>query len=378
MNGLTILFLSLPEAFKTGFIYAIMVMGVYITYKILNFPDMSVDATFPLGGFVFAAFAISENGFFGITNPLLGLVLVVIAGMIAGLITGVLHVYLNINGLLSGILVMTGLYSINSRIIGVPNVFIPTERSIYGLVKYDKHFILISVLFIILLLLKGWYDYRIKQNKYVVMSMSMYTTIILLFILYVFYTKDIQLMLTVFIAFAIKMFLDYMLTSKFGFVLRALGNNEKLVISLGVNEKKLKILGLMIANGFVALSGSLFAQSLKVADLQSGVGTIVVGLAAIILGLGVLKRSNVINEVSIIIVGSLLYYTIINIALTSNNITRGIYTKLSLSDNIIRILEIKPTDTKIITALILTAILWSEKRKKVKRAKNKMKSEESK
>ena len=127
MNELLIIIQSLPEAFKTGFIYSIMVMGVYITYKILDFPDLSVDATFPLGGFIFAAFALSKNGFFGITNPIMVLVLVVVGGMMAGYITGALHVYLKINGLLSGILVMTGLYSVNSRIIGVPNAFIPPE-----------------------------------------------------------------------------------------------------------------------------------------------------------------------------------------------------------------------------------------------------------
>ena len=113
MNELLIIIQSLPEAFKTGFIYSIMVMGVYITYKILDFPDMSVDATFPLGGFIFAAFALSKNGFFGITSPIMGLILVVIGGMMAGYITGALHVYLKIDGLLSGILVMTGLYSVN-------------------------------------------------------------------------------------------------------------------------------------------------------------------------------------------------------------------------------------------------------------------------
>ena len=138
MNELLVFIQSLPEALKTGFIYSIMVMGVYITYKILDFPDMSVDATFPLGGFIFAAFSLSKNGFFGITNPFIGLILAVIGGMIAGYLTGALHVYLKINGLLSGILVMTGFYSINSRIVGVPNVFISSERNIFEIISYEK------------------------------------------------------------------------------------------------------------------------------------------------------------------------------------------------------------------------------------------------
>ena len=373
MNELLIIIQSLPEAFKTGFIYSIMVMGVYITYKILNFADMSVDATFPLGGFVFAAFALSKNGFLGITNPIMGLVLTVIAGMMAGYITGALHVYFNINGLLSGILVMTGFYSINSRIIGVPNVFIPPERSIYEIVSYEKNFIPFSVVFLILLILKGLYDYKIKENIYVIIIMSFYIVSVFILIGYVAYTKDIKLMLTILIVFIIKMIIDYILTSKFGFALRALGNNEKLVISLGVNEKRLKIFGLMLANGLVALSGALFAQTLKVADLQSGVGTIVIGLAAIILGLGVLKKSQLINEISIVTIGSLLYYTIINIALTSNNWTKSLYRSLNFNDNLIKTLEVRPTDVKIITAIILTAILWNETSKKVKKGRKTLK-----
>ena len=373
MNELLVFLQSLPEAFKTGFIYSIMVMGVYLTYKILDFPDMSVDGTFPLGGFVFASFALSKNGFFGITNPVMGLILVVICGMVAGYVTGALHVYLKINGLLSGILVMTGLYSINSRIVGMPNVFISPDRSIYEIVSYKKDFIPFVIAFLILLILKGLYDYKIKENKYMIRTLSVYIIFTIALIIYVVKTQDVKLMLTVLIAFIIKMVIDYILTSKFGFALRALGNNEQLVVSLGVNEKRLKIFGLMLANGVVALSGALFAQNIKVADLQSGVGTIVIGLAAIILGLGVLKKSCVINEVSIVTIGSLMYYFIINLALMSNSWTRSIYESLHFNDNVIKILEVKPTDVKLITAVILAAILWNELINKSKKGKKKVK-----
>lgn len=373
MNELLVFLQSLPDAFKTGFIYAIMVMGVYITYKILDFPDMSVDATFPLGGFIFAAFALSKNGFLGITHPVMGLILSVIGGMIAGYLTGALHVYLGINGLLSGILIMTGFYSINSRIVGTPNVFISPERSIYEVISFEKNFIPFVIVFIILLILKGLYDYKIKENKYVIRALSVYTVITILLIVYVGITKDIKLMLSVLIAFIVKMIIDYILTSKFGFALRALGNNEKLVVSLGVNEKRLKIFGLMLANGLVAFSGAIFAQNIKVADLQSGVGTLVIGLAAIILGLGVIKKSQLINETSIIILGSLAYYFIINLALMSNTWTKNLYRTLNFSDDMIKILEIRPTDAKIITAVILVIILWNEMAKKIKKGKKKAK-----
>ncbi len=374
MNELLVFIQSLPEALKTGFIYSIMVMGVYITYKILDFPDMSVDATFPLGGFIFAAFSLSKNGFFGITNPFIGLILAVIGGMIAGYLTGALHVYLKINGLLSGILVMTGFYSINSRIVGVPNVFISSERNIFEIISYEKSFIPFVLVTIILLVLKGFYDYQIKENKYVIRTMIVYVIATIGLFVYVVTTKDIKLMFVIIVAFAIKMILDYILTSKFGFALRALGNNEELVVSLGVNEKRLKILGLMISNGLVALSGALFAQNMKVADLISGTGTLVVGLAAIILGLGVLKKSRLINEISIITIGSLMYYFIINLALMSNSWTKNLYQTLKFNDSLISTLEIKPTDVKIITAVILTIILWNETAKKLKKGKKKAKA----
>lgn len=374
MNELLVFIQSLPEALKTGFIYSIMVMGVYITYKILDFPDMSVDATFPLGGFIFAAFSLSKNGFFGITNPFIGLILAVIGGMIAGYLTGALHVYLKINGLLSGILVMTGFYSINSRIVGVPNVFISSERNIFEIISYEKSFIPFVLVTIILLVLKGFYDYQIKENKYVIKTMIVYVIATIGLFVYVVVTKDIKLMFVIIVAFAIKMILDYILTSKFGFALRALGNNEELVVSLGVNEKRLKILGLMISNGLVALSGALFAQNMKVADLISGTGTLVIGLAAIILGLGVLKKSRLINEISIITIGSLMYYFIINLALMSNSWTKNLYQTLKFNDGLISTLEIKPTDVKIITAVILTIILWNETAKKLKKGKKKAKA----
>lgn len=226
---------------------------------------------------------------------------------------------------------------------------------------------------IILLVLKGFYDYQIKENKYVIRTMIVYVIATIGLFVYVVTTKDIKLMFVIIVAFAIKMILDYILTSKFGFALRALGNNEELVVSLGVNEKRLKILGLMISNGLVALSGALFAQNMKVADLISGTGTLVIGLAAIILGLGVLKKSRLINEISIITIGSLMYYFIINLALMSNSWTKNLYQTLKFNDSLISTLEIKPTDVKIITAVILTIILWNETAKKLKKVRKKQK-----
>ena len=357
MNELIIFLQGLPSAFEMAFIYSIMVMGVYITYKILDFPDLSVDGTFPLGGFVFAAFALSPNGFFGITSPIVGLILSALAGALAGYATGYLHVEKKIDKLLSGILVMTALYSINSRVVGSPNVFITPERSIYEVVTYEKHFFIFALFSVAMLGIKMFYDYKIKENKYVIRSISIYILILLSLLWYTMGTKNMKLLTTVLLVFVIKMLIDYVLTSKFGFALRALGDNENLVIGLGVNEKKLKIYGLMISNSLVALSGALFAQYIKVADIQGGVGTIVVGLASIIFGLGVLKKSKTINDLSIVIVGTIMYYSIIYLALESNNWSKILYKSLNFSDSTISLLEIKPTDLKIITALILVIVM---------------------
>ena len=228
-------------------------------------------------------------------------------------------------------------------------------------------------IFLILLVLKGFYDYKVKKNKYVVRTLTVYIIMVIALIVYVFLSKDIKLMLVALIVFILKMILDYILTSKFGFALRALGSNEQLVISLGVNEKRLKIFGLMLSNGFAALSGALYAQSLKAADLQLGFGVLVMGLAAIILGLGIVKKSQAVNEISIVILGSLLYYFIINVALMSNNWTRNLYDALGLSDGLKSILEIKPTDVKVITAIILTVILWNETAKRIRKSRRKAK-----
>lgn len=376
MDELMIFINTLPDTLRVGFIYSIMVMGVYITYKILDFPDMTVEGSFPMGGFIFAAFALSKNGFFGITNPLMGLLLAFIGGMLAGLTTGILHTKFNIENLLAGILVGTGLYSMNFRITGKSNVIIPTSKSIYELVSYDNNFTIFTAIFIMLLILKIMYDFKIKENKYVIRTFVMYLLLFIIMEIYIYRSKNIKFMLTILIVFILKMIIDYILTSKFGFVLRALGNNEQLVISLGVNEKKLKIYGLMLSNGLVSLAGAMFSQSLKIADLQIGVGVIVIGLAAIILGLGLIKRSKIINEVSIIIVGTLTYYCIVNFALLSNAWTKNLYKYFNFSDATIKMLEIKPTDIKIITSIVLAVILCIEFIKKKNKVKRKAKMNE--
>jgi len=234
---------------EQGLIFAIMALGLYISYKILDFPDLSVDGTFPMGASIAAILLIK-----GI-NPVLALGAAFIGGAIAGFITGFIHIKFKITNLLAGIIVMTGLYSINLRIMGRSNI------PLFGI---DNIF----------------------SNRY-------------------------NLLIILFIVLLSKLFLDYLLKTKFGFSLRALGDNETLVISLGIDEKKLKIIGLMLANGLVALSGGILAQYQGFSDIAMGTGTIVTGLASIIIGESVLKKGKMLNVTTIVIIGSILYRFII-------------------------------------------------------------------
>ena len=263
------------SSLEQGLIFGIMVLGVYISYKILDFPDMTVDGAFPMGA------AIVGSGLMAGVNPVICLILATIGGALAGLVTGILHVKFKIRDLLAGILVMTALYSINLRIMGKSNIHLFNVKHLF--------------------------TYNLEP------------IVIILIILVV-----------------VKLILDFLLKTEFGFALRALGDNEKLIISLGINEKKLKIIGLMIANSMVALAGGVLAQHQGFADIGMGTGTIVAGLASIILGEGIFKNFKKIKMTTVVLVGSILYRFVIAIAL-----------KMGL----------QATDLKLVTALIVVIIL---------------------
>ena len=199
---------------EQSFIFAVMVLGVYISYKILDFPDMTVDGSFPLGAAVAAASIVKG------LNPVLALILAMAAGAAAGFITGMIHVKLRVTNLLAGIIVMTGLYSINLRIMGKSNIPLFSVKHLF-----NGNISAIVVVGVILLI--------------------------------------------------VKLGIDFLLKTKFGFALKALGDNESLIISLGLNEKTLKIYGLMLANSLVALSGAVLAQYQGFADVGMGTGTII-------------------------------------------------------------------------------------------------------
>ena len=275
----------LQATIEQSLIFAIMVLGVYISFRILNFPDMTVDGTFPLGA------AISAKLLTLGVNPYLTLLVALVAGAAAGAITGLIHVKLKVKDLLAGILVMTALYSVNLRVMGKSNIPLFEEDNIFN-------------------------------TEY-----SMMITIVVLILIS-------------------KFLLDYLLKTKFGFALKALGDNENLIVSLGLNEEKYKIYGLMIANAFVAFSGAVLAQYQGFADVGMGTGIIVIGLASIIIGDTLFGKRRRLAGTTIVIIGSILYRGVIALTLS---------------------MGMDASDLKLITSIIVIVILWIQKQKDKRR-----------
>lgn len=275
----------LQATIEQSLIFAIMVLGVYISFRILNFPDMTVDGTFPLGA------AISAKLLTLGVNPYLTLLVALVAGAAAGAVTGLIHVKLKVKDLLAGILVMTALYSVNLRVMGKSNIPLFEEDNIFN-------------------------------TEY-----SMMITIVVLILIS-------------------KLLLDYLLKTKFGFALKALGDNENLIVSLGLNEEKYKIYGLMIANAFVAFSGAVLAQYQGFADVGMGTGIIVIGLASIIIGDTLFGKRRRLAGTTIVIIGSILYRGVIAVTLS---------------------MGMDASDLKLITSVIVIIILWIQKQKDKRR-----------
>lgn len=250
---------------EQGFIYGIMALGIYISYKIMDFPDLSVDGTFPLGGAVSAALMLRG------VNPWICLLVSFFAGCAAGAVTGLLHVKLKIKDLLSGILTMTALYSVNYRIAGAPNQFLMGQDTVFTLPQGAP----------------AW----ITLYKYLLISLA--------------------------IALVMKYALDWYLSTKSGFLLRSVGDNQSLVVTLAQNPGRVKILALALSNGLVALSGALSCQRSLQFDITSGTGTLVMGLAAVIIGTTVFRRLPFMRLTTGVLLGMVIYKACISIAIAS-------------------------------------------------------------
>jgi putative ABC transport system permease protein len=273
----------MPITLEQGFAYALVALGIALTFRVLAFPDLTVDGSFPLGGAVAARLIVAG------LNPILAAIAAIIAGFSAGCLTGLLNTRLKINSLLAGILMMTILYSVNLRIMGraniqllyIPTIFTPMEN----------------------------------------MSISRFIPVIIFFFL---------------VAMIFKVIIDFFLHTEYGLALRATGDNEQMIRSLGVNTDNATILGLGISNGLVALSGALISQDQGFADVGMGIGMIVAGLASIITGEALIKPRTVFRLTLAAVFGSVLYRFIIALGLR---------------------LGLAPTDLKMATGLMVILAL---------------------
>ena len=257
---------------EEGLIYAILAMGVYVTYSILDFPDLSVDGTMPLGAIVSALMLLSG------VDPWVSLILAFLLGAAFGAITGLLHVKLNIRPLLCGILVYTALLSVNLVL----------------LFNFNNGSTIASFFRLATIFNSGPATLIPEQ----VGGYYIRTALIALLIVII-----------------CKLLLDFFLKTKAGLLLRATGDNKDFVVMLAKDPGFSKVLGLCLGNGFAALAGAVIAQSKGTADQQMGVGMVVLGLASVIIGLSLFKRMGFVRATTMVILGSIVYKACLSIAL---------------------------------------------------------------
>ncbi len=252
----------LPIGLQQGLAYALVALGIAITFRVLAFPDLTVDGSFPLGG------AVAARLIFQGVDPALATLAALAAGFVAGCLTGILNTRLKINSLLAGILMMTILYSVNLRIMGRANIQLLFKPTVF----------------------------TFMEN----MNVVRYVPVIIFFFV---------------ITAVIKIIVDLFLHTEYGMALRATGDNEDMIRSLGVNTDNATVFGLGLSNALVSLSGALVAQDQGFADVGMGIGMIVAGLASIIIGEAVIKPKTVFRLTLAAIFGSVLYRFIISLGL---------------------------------------------------------------
>ncbi len=250
-----------------GMVYAFVALGVYITFRVLAFPDLTVDGSFPLGGAVAAILIV--NG----VNPWLATIAAIAAGLCAGLMTSLLNTKLRINALLAGILMMVALYSINLLIMGRSNIPLLREVTVFDNVSQ-----------------------LLGMRTGITLSI-IFCGVVLVFVLLI---------------------LNWFLRTEIGLALRATGDNEQMVRGLGASTDMTTILGVSISNGLVALAGALIAQNQGFSDVGMGIGMIVMGLASVIIGEGLFRPRGVTSVLLAVVGGAFVYRLFIGIALRYN------------------------------------------------------------
>ncbi|OZI22276.1 ABC transporter permease [Bordetella genomosp. 7] len=277
---------SLLGALEIGLIFSLVALGVLISFRLLRFPDLTVDGSFPLGGAV-AATLIS-----GGMDPFLATIAATVAGAAAGLVTGWLNVRLRIMDLLASILMMIALYSINLRVMGRPNVPLITEPTVFTILQPD------------------WI------SDYVARPLILVVAVII-----------------------VKLLLDWFLATQTGLAMRATGSNGRMARAQGVNTGGMVLAGMALSNALVGLAGALFAQTQGGADISMGVGTIVIGLAAVIVGESILPSRKLVLATLAVILGAIVYRFFIALALNSDFI------------------GLKAQDLNLVTAVLVTIAL---------------------
>jgi len=262
--------IALHGAVEQGLLFAVMSLGVYLTFRILNFPDLTVDGSFALGGALAAKLII--DGY----HPVLATLFALVAGAAAGAFTGVLSTKGKINGLLAGILTMIALYSINLRIMDRANLPLLREETLYTWVQ-------------------EW-----SLPSLVLGGVTLFTGVALVFLLLIAIVKGL---------------IDWFLHTDLGLDLRATGDNSTMIRSFGVNTDRTTIIGLALSNALVAASGALIAQYQGFADVGMGIGMIVIGLASVIVGEVLFGSTTIFRATLAVVAGSVVYRLVIALAL---------------------------------------------------------------
>lgn len=250
-----------------GFIYALLSYGIYITYKILDFPDLTVDGSFPLGAAITAVLLVKG------VNPFAAMLAAILVGAVAGLVTGIIHVKFGVRDLLAGIITMTALFSINLQIAGSN---LAVERAM------DTIFTSGPIM-------------AIMGNSSLMLR---------------------KFVMSLIVAVLFKLILDWYLRTKSGMLLRAVGDNSTLVTTLAKDKGIVKILGLVIANALVALSGAMVCMEQRAFSSTMGTGQMVFGLAAVIIGTTLFKRMRFVKGTTAVLVGSVFYKACIQVAIS--------------------------------------------------------------
>lgn len=279
MNILSLLL----SATSQGLLWSLLAIGVYITFRILDIADMTAEGSFPLGGGI-AAIAIVHG-----ISPLLATLLAFGGGMAAGLVTGILNTKLKIPALLAGIITMTGLYSITSRVMGAPNIALLGETTVFT----------------------GVQELGLTKNNAVIL-IGLLIVLLIILLLILFFRTEI------------------------GLAVRATGDNPDMSEANGIQTENMKLLGYMISNGSIALAGALLAQNNGFADLNAGVGTIVIGLASIIIAEVLLHNKTIGIRLVTIVAGAIIYRFILALVFEMN---------------------VEPTDSKLASAIVLVLCL---------------------